>query len=176
MSAPSIAATDPQALGAFASNTLLIAGAALDNAPWEGSTLGASFGRRSLYYRRPPWDSCGQLTCYLARGFMGEQGVEQFLTVNRSAGELGFHTIGLMVEAVTCVGVQQNAAPPSVEQMTNDSLFVYACGWALFVALTQAIASGVLVAPCGRALVGPFEPGTAGGGFASISCAVSIQL
>lgn len=176
MTAPTLAATDPQALGAFASNTLLIAGAALDQAPWEGSTLGASFPTRHLYYRKPPADSCGQLVCWLGRGYTGPQGVEQFLTVPRSGGEYGFHTVGFGIEALTCIGVQQNAAPPSVEQMTNDSLFVYAVGWAMFVGLTQAISSGVLVAPCGRALVGPFEPGAGGGGFASISCAVSIQL
>lgn len=176
MSAPSIAATDPQALGAFMSNALLIAGEALDNSPWQGSTLGESFGRRYLYYHKPPADTCGQLVCYLNRGFVGPQGVEQFITVPRTGGELGFHTLTASVEALTCIAVQQNAAPPSVEQMMADSQFIYAVGWSMFVGLLQAVSSGALVAPCGRALVGPFEPGSGGGGYASISCGVSIQL
>ncbi len=178
MSAPSIAADDPSALFAFMSNALLVAGQGLDQAPWEGNTLGASFDRRYIYYRKPPWDTCGQLTGFLGRGFTGPQGVEQFITVPRTGGEYGFHTFDMTVEAITCVAIQQSKVPPSVEQMQADSQFVYAVGWTMFVSLTKAVAAGTLVSPTTgqRALVGPFEPGTAGGGFASISCGLSLQL
>ncbi len=180
MSAPSIAADDPQALFAFASNALLVAGQSLDNAAWNGSTLGASYPRRFLYYRRPPIDgnqlSGGSLAGWLGRGFTGEQGVEQFLAPPRTGGEWGFHTAALTVEVISPIAVQQNAAPPSTETMEGNTAFLFASIWAVYVGLVKSVANGVLVPPCGRALIGPFEPGQGGGGFATMTCAVSLQI
>ncbi len=176
MSAPSIAATDPQALWAFLNNALIVAGEGLDNAAWQGSTLGASFPKRYTYPGKPPWDQCGQLVGYLSRSYMGQQGIEMFITAPPTSGEYGFHSATVAVEAVTCVSVQGGTVPPSAEQMSGDAQFVYGVGWCMFVTLIQAIASGKLVAPAGRVLVGPLEPSGERGGFASVTCTLSLQI
>jgi hypothetical protein len=178
-----ISAADPGALYTVKTNALTVVGAALDRAPWtaaDGSatTLGASFERRYAYHDKPPWDTCGQLVVYLGRAFTGQQGAEQFLTANPYEAAYGFHTVDLTVEAVTCVAVQQTAVPPSEEQMGSDTQFIDAVGWCLYVGLLQAVEAKTLtpLTPAGRVLVGPLTPSGARGGYAAITCGLSIQL